>query len=105
MSIFIYIFKDSAEHFQTAKTTKYPPKNTAKANPNKESPRHAKKASPDTRVEKVGTEITTKKSRDDIDNITPIEDKKMKRKDRTNCKPLHRSRRPKGCIGKRYGSK
>ena len=51
-----------AKYFQTARTT-----------------------SPDTSVEKVGAEITTNKSRDDIDHITPMEDKKFKRKDRNTC--------------------
>ena len=63
-----------AEHFLTARTTKAPPKQAAKPNPNKESPRHAQKARPDIRVEKAAAEITTKKSRDDIDRITPTKD-------------------------------
>ena len=50
-----------------------------------ESQRDARKASPDTRVEHVGAEITTNKYRYDIDHITPIEDKKYKNKDRPTC--------------------
>ena len=54
----------------------------AKPNPNKESQKYAKKASPDTRVEDVGAEITTNNN---IDHITLVEDNKYKRKDRTTC--------------------
>ena len=64
---------------------KAPLNHAAKPNPNKESPRHAKKANPDTRVENVGAEIITNKSRYDIDHITPIEDKKCKSKHCTTC--------------------
>ena len=60
-----------AEYNKTARTTKAPPKQAAKPSPNKA--RHAQKARPDTRVEKVYAEITT-----------------------------NHSRRPKGCKGKRY---
>ena len=69
----------AAADFQTART-KVSPKHASKPKTKKESSIQGQRARPDISTEKVITENTTNKFRDDVDHIMPLKDKNLIKK-------------------------